>query len=812
MKTLTQQIKEVFPNEVNNDKVRIYENGKKVYKNISTKQEELALWSLLSGRHHEVQQTNKMFTEYKIDLNSTPYSSKESVKLDVAFFDAKNKLTVIVENAIIQSTAELQVEKLIEKKFTQALNYALYAASSYTTEQVNDKGLIVTVNVYNKDICLSNNKMYETYMSSSNKSSKYDLFKRTGIYQKQWVVTKEQIETLQEQYNECSINEELLKTNEVLKTIYEKPTDSTNFRIIDLDNSKIVEIEQQAEYIIVPEQIKSNNLCMQKLPTRSVQMGSSPYDNTREKSDPLIQQYRNDMARDFWEKLERLNFSASEKQLNEMRRPGWHYREIKASNEQTFISNVRNRNVVVISTDIALNNSQHNSSALLFLKKDFEKITTLSKRIDYIKNELKIKTSKPTQVEINAFVDLIQTINPRIKLELYSDVRNGKDATRVDNTGSAQTPYDKAQFKQRNLLQILTDELNPITDDKHIYVGTDITQDQSQVLCKQLETFNISRIANINSVYENTLRIKKLSKTKSEIKSSLNSLQKNIKQTLLKKEDKQVKFVKLKKIFKSSGDKHYNEKSLTTLVDSCTVNSLPTKTTQILEEFINEMGQINGNITNNEAVVLKQKGTEILKQLKLSGQKKVEPLINQMQALIITLANRIEYDNQVSSEQINNMIKKLQISHTQVDTKKLIEMIDIVSYMDQYDNDLIYGKNQNSYLKDFINDKSLRMQLVTSIIAYQNLDLTLDNFKTYLQEIEDKVKQLKQSKQLPSVVSLRNDSFDKVADEQIKAIVSMYEFIDKNTFDEGENEIIESLKNNLKIGFNTLNEEQVCQK
>ena len=69
------------------------------------------------------------------------------------------------------------------------------------------------------------------------------------------MITKEQIETLQEQYNECSINEELLKTNEVLKTIYEKPTDSTNFRIIDLDNSKIVEIEQQAEYIIVPEQI-----------------------------------------------------------------------------------------------------------------------------------------------------------------------------------------------------------------------------------------------------------------------------------------------------------------------------------------------------------------------------------------------------------------------------------------------------------------------------------------------------------------------------------------------------------------------------
>ena len=771
------KIEKLFP------ELLVEENNTKKIKMLNTKGEleplefttmnlqERLCYSITTGRHHSKQNYKNFYLEYQMYMNETELGKKYI--FDYIIKDLKNEnILLIGENKILKSKENEKLKDKYLETLIQEFNY-IFSIFDNKKEDISNKGLFIQTNIYNPEVLFINKKQYENYMiTQKQKTTTSEIFKNTGIFQSLFYFEKEELLKLKDKYSNI--------TKQNIKEIYEKELknkllDSTNVSMLYLEDIEKISFknEKEAFRIKLNETIK-NKFALEKLPFRSVQIGGSPYDNIREIDEIKVKNYEKSILKNFVEYLYDNNFEENDKIIkSDLSRPGWNDRQLNATFKTTLIDE-NDKDILIISSDIALSNEQHNTYALLNLKNDLKKIGL--NNIEEIKNLIKksgytnYEELKENDIEI--LYKYIENINPILSFNLFSKPNNGRRYAKVNNSISSQSTFDKAKYSEQVKLKMLANEMNKYNSEYHFYSGVDISQDKKLLITNTIKYFDITKLILINSSIKKGTMI---NTDKKEFKNRMSELRKSLEKRNIsdKKTNEELKsFLIYKNLLISSTRNLENQRAIRELYEENTIQDtkLVKNIKEELIDYLEEQKNSFNIIEVKEALKIINKFPKNISNKYLSEEIRKTKLM--FENIINSHELGIKFNFNIKATE--NFIEKLINTTIEIKYKRLLSLVNLYYYIS---NEVKEINNEKKVL-----DEDTIIKLIFTTIGYIEKDNKKffhdeKNYEKDMNKVKEIVKIMKENisnNPNTNVSSLRNKNNLLITEEEMLTIANLF--------------------------------------
>ncbi|RLC47117.1 MAG: hypothetical protein DRH57_04655 [Candidatus Cloacimonadota bacterium] len=709
----------------NNGGIRVMNDDSFEYIAYTAQKRELLCYSLTFGRLLIEQNTTGIKTELYYD--SKYLKNTDTVKgfLDVAIKNANKEIGVIIENGIVPSTTERNLITQFNKKMAQALNYMLTFTSDAVDESLADT-VYIQVCLYHPDSFFSTKSGYDTYMQASkNFVEDQKLFEKTGLFSKVIILSKSQIYSLQDNYNYGILPSDIANPDSLVSEILKSVETGTNIAIIEFNDVEHKDWSSRGDmsdvHINFDKTIK-NAFTLENLPIRSSERGGSSNDNVRALNDEKVEILYDSMADTF----HKITYDNPYIQLLDVEAVasagniGWHDRLLSGSKKLTTINvNKEGRNISVFTCDTALSNAQHNTIALLELKRFISKLDIVGLRKFLHKIEKDIRNWSDDTFLL--FQHLIVVSQPKVYIRLFENSSESKSFVSINNAIRNQSKDEQLEYISKTKLSILCSALNFKYSDIHAYTATDASQNPLHKVVSKVSSFNITRLHYINNGYNKGRRIKK--PTGSFITDSDWQFIKSI--SLFVNLSGRRYFTTANNLFKNGRRTNPTKAILDELYkDTTTLSS--TAISFAKNEIVSQLEKNRNQFNKTHSISLLKIIKKHLKVLTLSTDDK-KAVLNDSDPFIILLnmkahmlEHNINYSVIYSIEELDGFIRELNDFGIVVDTTKLYRMIEIYNY----NNSTTLGRS--SFLRG-----DNYMAFISSIIGYKGDELTLENYKKY---------------------------------------------------------------------------------
>src|SRR5574344_2610 len=507
-------VQKVFPNQVCvNDKgitlVKILDlqGAQYIWKPYESALRERFIFGLTAaGIHLSNQNYKNIFSEYS--LHEEVKKSKDHEKVDFVIKNLDNNLILgLIENGIyesINSTETITADGLdtaIYTKLSQVVSAVIASKPAMKLvnhkldkkHNINDNSLTAfNVNIYHIPTFLENTKQFHQFVNLDKSLSYFERFKRTGIASVTFYLSYKQLSDFRARFPHGFTADSIRDEN-----IFNLNTPFSNIAVLYLNggsvtgNRTIEPTQQSFRYIF--DQAKVEPLVLNRILPRSFNAGGSWADNPREKKYDTIYADRAPFVKSIIEYLRKNHFKYDpiSGDTVSMEAPSITSgdRYIKGSKACNIVDfkdvlvdtpdgqQIVEKETLVISSDMALNDAQHSNDTLILIKKAMiEANGDVVKIKDYLtdggaarlgdetlkNNGLGLKgINKFSASNILKISEMILRLTPSIAYDTYTHPEIMAMSGAIKQNFKEQELEDKVRFANKVFLKTIATALSP---------------------------------------------------------------------------------------------------------------------------------------------------------------------------------------------------------------------------------------------------------------------------------------------------------------------------------------------------------------
>jgi len=741
--------KKNFPDRINekNEILVMKNGGYEEFIEYKSARQELALYSATFGQDLCKQKYPNTFVERV---------SNSGLKMDISLSNFEDEVFCIIENGMATSLTG----DVVYTKIAQSLNY-MYDLNN--EKKLADSSIIIQVNFFdNKKLFTDEENYFKYTLEQSNKYQ--DVFKEYGIMSWVFVLDKKQVHKIINKMtgyikkdSVISIYKEYFPLEIIQTNDYSY---SSHFNILYLEdsiftlNSAMKESETNFSLLSkVATDTKYESTITYKLPYRNNNRLSSVFDNTRGLQSERIEELKVDIYKTA---INKISIGAPMEEMYE--NIGWENKKIQGSSRNSIVfKDGKQKRILIVSTDMVVNNGQHNSIAWYeILKEIIEDDIRFENRIKNIQQKADLDFIKKELTKY--FTRAIM----RVDFNFYKSEKIGILAGQINNNTKEQSRHDHQSLKHRTMSRMIVSEYNKkmlVLDEKRYMLDIGLSKREDPKFSAYHKATQVIDIANLNIFINSFNKGRSLSNIseKKEFHRHLDMLKIN-NQDFSKKELED--FTIFKYLLGESGKSlsffnNFEGLSNYVLKDNLQTNVKRRNSLKgILSDIITEAKKESTEYSKQSYIF--QKLNVILKASKsLTKNKRISHICGDM-----TYAIEDADIMAVKIETLEKYLDLLQLENIEVDIKKLMTLVEIY---------VILTKEIKSNELFTSNDSFI--SFIGLLVGYYNQNISIEqvvNFKEKLDNWKENI----------GVASIRNSNFNIIQGNQISTLLDLKRHIE----------------------------------